>query len=160
MSIKTIGKAVQSNSAGLQKRINKSAEKLVFDVLQSSQYSTPIASTVRELVTNACDSQREKEIALEILSGKKKVEDYYITRNMKTNTKTQTLTGLTMILSILAVITTELSLDTKKMTVLAIVMFLVLLTTAWVSARRDSKATSNWDSQLRETQQRTSEPLD
>ena len=81
MSIKTIGKAVQSNSTGLQKRINKSAEKLVFDVLQSSQYSTPIASTVRELVTNACDSQREKEIALEILSGKKKVEDYYITRN-------------------------------------------------------------------------------
>ena len=81
MSIKTIGKAVQSSSPGLQKRINKSAEKLVFDVLQSSQYSTPIASTVRELVTNACDSQREKEIALEILSGKKKVEDYYITRH-------------------------------------------------------------------------------
>jgi len=81
MSIKTIGTAVQSNSAGVQKRINKSAEKLVFDVLQSTQYSTPIPSTVRELVTNACDSQREKEIALEILSGKKKVEDYYITRN-------------------------------------------------------------------------------
>ena len=81
MSIKTIGKAVQSSSAGLQKRINKSAEKLVFDVLQSSQYSTPIASTVRELVTNACDSQREKEIALEILSGKKTIEDYYITRH-------------------------------------------------------------------------------
>jgi hypothetical protein len=81
MSIKTIGKAVQSNSAGLQKRINKSAEKLVFDVLQSSQYSTPIPSTVRELVTNACDSQREKEIALEILSGEKNVEDYYIKRD-------------------------------------------------------------------------------
>ena len=80
MSIKTIGTAMQSNSAGVQKRINKSAEKLVFDVLQSTQYSTPIPSTVRELVTNACDSQREKEIALEILSGKKKVEDYYITR--------------------------------------------------------------------------------
>ena len=81
MSIKTIGKAVQSSSAGLQKRINKSAEKLVFDVLQSTQYSTPIDSTVRELVTNACDSQREKEIALEILSGKKTIEDYYITRH-------------------------------------------------------------------------------
>ena len=81
MSIKTIGRQVQSNSTGLQKRINKSAEKLVFDVLQSTQYSTPIPSTVRELVTNACDSQREKEIALEILSGKKNVEDYYITRD-------------------------------------------------------------------------------
>ena len=159
MSIKTIGKAVQSNSAGLQKRINKSAEKLVFDVLQSSQYSTPIASTVRELVTNACDSQREKEIALEILSGKKTVEDYYITRH-EDEYKDSNFDRLTMILSILAVITTELSLDTKKMTVLAIVMFLVLLTMAWVSASRDSKATSNWDSQLRETQQRTSEPLD
>ena len=81
MSIKTIGTAVESNSKGVQKRINVSAEKLVFDVLQSTQYSTPIASTVRELVTNACDSQREKEIALEILSGKKTVKDYYITRN-------------------------------------------------------------------------------
>lgn len=81
MSIKTIGNDVQSSSAGVQKRINKSAEKLVFDVLQSTQYSTPIASTVRELVTNACDSQREKEIALEILSGEKEVKDYFITRN-------------------------------------------------------------------------------
>ena len=81
MSIKTIGKPVQSSSSGVQKRINKSAEKLVFDILQSTQYSTPIPSTVRELVTNACDSQREKEIALEILSGEKKVEDYYITRD-------------------------------------------------------------------------------
>jgi hypothetical protein len=81
MSIKTIGTATESNSKGVQKRINTSAQKLVFDVLQSTQYSTPIASTVRELVTNACDSQREKEIALEILSGEKTVEDYYITRH-------------------------------------------------------------------------------
>ena len=81
MSIKTIGTHADSNTTGVEKRINKSAEKLVFDVLQSTQYSTPIASTVRELVTNACDSQREKEIALEILSGEKKVEDYYITRD-------------------------------------------------------------------------------
>ena len=105
MSIKTIGKAVQSNSAGLQKRINKSAEKLVFDVLQSTQYSTPIASTVRELVTNACDSQREEEIALEILSGKKNVETI-ILQDMK-NTETQTFnlaimtsTGSAVILSL------------------------------------------------------------
>lgn len=81
MSIKTIGTVTESNSKGVQKRINNSAKKLVFDVLQSTQYSTPIASTVRELVTNACDSQREKEIALEILAGTKKIEDYYITRH-------------------------------------------------------------------------------
>lgn len=81
MSIKTIDKGIVSDGRGLEKKINKSAEKMVFDILQATQYSTPIPSTVRELVTNACDSQREKEIAIEILSGVKKVEDYYITRN-------------------------------------------------------------------------------
>ena len=80
MSIKTIDKPMQG-SAGIAKKINKGAEKMVFDILQSTQYSMPIQSTVRELVTNACDSQREKEIAIEILSGKKKVEDYYIERH-------------------------------------------------------------------------------
>jgi hypothetical protein len=80
MSIKTIDKPIQG-SAGVAKRINKGAEKMVFDILQSTQYSMPIQSTVRELVTNACDSQREKEIAIEIMSGRKKVEDYYIERH-------------------------------------------------------------------------------
>ena len=80
MSIKTIDKPMQG-SAGIAKKINKGAEKMVFDILQSTQYSMPIQSTIRELVTNACDSQREKEVALEILSGKKKVEDYYIERH-------------------------------------------------------------------------------
>ena len=80
MSIKTIDKQMQG-SAGIAKKINKGAEKMVFDILQSTQYSMPIQSTVRELVTNACDSQREKEVALEILNGKKKVEDYYIERH-------------------------------------------------------------------------------
>ena len=80
MSIKTIDKPMQG-SAGIAKKINKGAEKMVFDILQSTQYSMPVQSTVRELVTNACDSQREKEVAIEILSGKKKVEDYYIERH-------------------------------------------------------------------------------
>ena len=80
MSIKTIDKPMQG-SAGIAKKINKGAEKMVFDILQSTQYSMPIQSTVRELVTNACDSQREKEIAIEILKGEKKVEDYYIERH-------------------------------------------------------------------------------
>jgi len=81
MSIKTIGQQTQSNNSGLKKIINKGAQRLVIDVLQSTQYSTPIPSTIRELVTNACDSQREKEIAIEILTGKAKMEDYFITRN-------------------------------------------------------------------------------
>lgn len=81
MSIKTIENQTQSNSKGLEKEINVGAKRLIFDVLQSTQYSTPIPSTIRELVTNACDSQREKEIAIEILTGAKKVEDYYISRD-------------------------------------------------------------------------------
>ena len=80
MSIKTIDKPMQG-SAGIAKKINKGAEKMVFDILQSTQYSMPIQSTIRELVTNACDSQREKEIAREIILGQKKVEDYYIERH-------------------------------------------------------------------------------
>ena len=81
MSIKTIGQETRSTSRGLEKKINDGAKKLVIDILQATQYSTPIPSTIRELVTNACDSQREKEIAVSILTGKNKVEDYFITRS-------------------------------------------------------------------------------
>jgi hypothetical protein len=80
MSIKTIDKQIKG-SEGLAKKINKGAEKMVFDILQSTQYSTPIPSTVRELATNGADAQREKEMAIEILTGKAKVEDYYIERH-------------------------------------------------------------------------------
>ena len=80
MSIKTIDKQIKG-SEGLAKKINKGAEKMVFDILQSTQYSTPIPSTIRELATNGADAQREKEIAIEILTGKAKAEDYYIERH-------------------------------------------------------------------------------
>ena len=80
MSIKTIDKQIKG-SEGLAKKINKGAEKMVFDILQSTQYSTPIPSTVRELATNGADAQREKEMAIEILTSKAKVEDYYIERH-------------------------------------------------------------------------------
>ena len=80
MSIKTIDKQIKG-SEGLAKKINKGAEKMVFDILQSTQYSTPIPSTVRELATNGADAQREKEIAIEILTGQAKAEDYYIERH-------------------------------------------------------------------------------
>jgi len=75
VSIKTIGQKTTSTSVGLEKKINDGAKKLVIDILQATQYSTPIPSTIRELVTNACDSQREKEIAIEILSGRANKED-------------------------------------------------------------------------------------
>jgi len=80
MSIKTIDKQIKG-SEGLAKKINKGAEKMVFDILQSTQYSTPIPSTIRELATNGADAQREKEMAIEILTGKANVEDYYIERH-------------------------------------------------------------------------------
>ena len=79
MSIKTIDKQIKG-SAGVAKKINKGAEKMVFDILQATQYSTPIPSTVRELTTNGCDAQREKEIAIEVLTGKANKDDYYIER--------------------------------------------------------------------------------
>ena len=81
MSIKTIDQSTVSNTGGVAKKINAGAEKMVFDILQSTQYSTPIPSTVRELTTNACDAQREKEMAIEILTGVKTPADYYITRH-------------------------------------------------------------------------------
>ena len=80
MSIKTIDRQ-DTGIRGVEKKIDAGAEKLVYDILQQTQYSTPIQSTVRELTTNAWDSQREKEVAIEILTGKAKVEDYYIERH-------------------------------------------------------------------------------
>jgi len=81
MSIKTIDQSSLDDGVGIAKKIDAGAHKLMYDVLQSTQYSTPIASTVRELATNAWDSQREKEIAIEILTRKKTVDDYYIRRD-------------------------------------------------------------------------------
>jgi hypothetical protein len=80
MSIQTIDKRTVGK-VGVQKKINEGAMNMVFDILQATQYSTPIPSTVRELGTNAWDSQREKEVAISILTGKTTVEDHYIKRN-------------------------------------------------------------------------------
>ncbi len=80
MSIKTIDRQ-DTGTKGVEKKIDAGAEKLVYDILQQTQYSTPIQSSVRELTTNAWDSQREKEVAIEVLTGKAKVEDYYIERH-------------------------------------------------------------------------------
>jgi len=80
MSIKTIDRQ-DTGTKGVEKKIDAGAEKLVYDILQQTQYSTPIQSSVRELTTNAWDSQREKEVAIEVLTGKAKSEDYYIERH-------------------------------------------------------------------------------
>lgn len=80
MSVKEIDKAIRGKE-GLKKKINAGAERLVFDILQSTQYSTPVQSSIRELATNALDAQREKEIAIEILTGTSTADTYYITRS-------------------------------------------------------------------------------
>jgi len=67
-------------SVGFEKKIDDGAKNMVFDILQSTQYQKPEESTIRELTSNAVDSQKEKEIALKILQGEAKVEDYYIER--------------------------------------------------------------------------------
>jgi hypothetical protein len=66
---------------GFAKEIEASALGMILDNLQVSQYQYPQKSTVRELVSNSLDAIKEKQIALSILQGKEKVEDYYITRN-------------------------------------------------------------------------------
>ena len=81
MSIKTIDSSFMDTGKGVEKKIDAGAQRMIYDVLQATQYSTPIPSTVRELATNAWDSQREKEVAIEILTGKKKASDYYIERD-------------------------------------------------------------------------------
>ena len=68
-------------AVGHKKKIDEGAKKMVFDILQATQYQKPEESTVRELVSNAVDSQREKEIATEILKRKANPGKYFITRD-------------------------------------------------------------------------------
>jgi hypothetical protein len=71
---------VISNTEGIKKGIDENSLTLLLDVVQVSQYQNPERSTVREQASNAVDSQREKERAIEILTGVSKVEDYYLHR--------------------------------------------------------------------------------
>jgi hypothetical protein len=79
MSIVTIEKREESNK-GIAKTIDAGAQIMVLDILQKTQYVKPIESAIRETVANAVDAVKEKEVANNILSGKSKVEDYFITR--------------------------------------------------------------------------------
>lgn len=72
---------VEEVSNGFEKEIDQGALNAVLDSLQIYQYEYPQKSAIRELVSNGLDAVREKIIALEILAGDKKVEDYYLTRD-------------------------------------------------------------------------------
>lgn len=71
---------VREGSEGIVKQFEMSAASMLFDNLQKNQYQYPEKSTIRELVSNAVDAIREKNTALEIINGKAKAEDYYLTR--------------------------------------------------------------------------------
>ena len=80
MAIQQIEQRKEKLVKGTMKGIDASAQGMVIDILQSSQYNKPIASAVRESVSNSVDSQKEKERAISILKGESKVEDYFIDR--------------------------------------------------------------------------------
>lgn len=82
MSLQEIEKShIISGTEGLEREIDASSKKMMMDILQVTQYSKPIDSTVRELASNAVDSQKEKEIAVQILKGELRAEDFYIERD-------------------------------------------------------------------------------
>jgi hypothetical protein len=68
-------------SGGFSKSIEESAMTMILDNLQVSQYQYPEKSTIRELVSNAVDSTKEKFQALSILNGEKQESDFYIRRD-------------------------------------------------------------------------------
>lgn len=65
---------------GFEKEIDAGAKELIIDNVQANQYQYPIKSTVRELCSNSLDAINEKIQAINILTGKSKVTDYYIIR--------------------------------------------------------------------------------
>lgn len=81
MAIQKIQSEGTSTSSNAVKRgIAKSAEGLMMEIVQKTQYTTPVPSMVRELASNAIDSQNEKVRAIDIISGKSKVSDFFIDR--------------------------------------------------------------------------------
>lgn len=71
--------------SGFGKQIEASAMEMIFDNLQMYQYQYPERSTVRELVSNALDSVKEKQVALMILQGTAKEEDFFLRREEAVN---------------------------------------------------------------------------
>jgi len=81
MSLIDIEKNKVNGAEGIKRVIDENAYSLIIDTVSIDQYKYVEASIVRELSSNAVDSQKEKLQAVDILTGKAKVEDYYITRD-------------------------------------------------------------------------------
>lgn len=69
-------KTIESQD-GIKKEIDEQSKDIVFDILQRGIYAFPIKSTIRELVSNAHDAIIERNVAVDILTGKSRVEDHF-----------------------------------------------------------------------------------
>lgn len=67
-----------TQETGIQKKMDHSGILLMFDALQKHQYSYPVKSTVREVLSNGIDSIMERDTAVKILTGQAKVEDFFV----------------------------------------------------------------------------------
>ena len=81
MAVQEVEVSKKGSKSGFKREINAGAMGLVLDTIQITQYTKPEESTVRELTANAVDSQREKEIAIKILSGEATAKDYFLERD-------------------------------------------------------------------------------
>jgi hypothetical protein len=72
-----LNEEVAEVSGGFAKELNENAKNLIFSTLQRYQYQYPVKSTIRETVSNALDSVKERDVALSIIRGQSRVEDYY-----------------------------------------------------------------------------------
>jgi hypothetical protein len=72
---------METSSIGITKTITADSMSMAMAILQKHQYQFPQKSTIRELAANSLDSAQEKNVALRIISGQAKVEDYYIDRD-------------------------------------------------------------------------------
>lgn len=68
---------IEQVSSGIKKSIEQASLDLIMQNMQKNQYTKPIKSAIREVVSNALDSLNEKDVARKILTGQAKVEDYY-----------------------------------------------------------------------------------
>lgn len=68
------------SKSGFNKAIEGSALTMMLDNLQVFMYQKPVQSTVRECTSNALDAVKEKNVALDIISGEKKISDYFVER--------------------------------------------------------------------------------
>lgn len=76
--------AVQNVETQQRNHLGRSIEDgnmaAILRIVNKAMYSFPVASAIRETVTNALDGVLEKQNAIDIITGKKKEEDIYVKR--------------------------------------------------------------------------------